>query len=508
MTPRMRLIGILALSLLTPLAVLAGDPCDEDGDGVPDDQDVCCGTPLGVAVDETGRPIGDLDGDCDVDLADWAMMQVNFTGPLPQCPPACTDNADCEPDEMCLTDDGCGTPGECVLKPVVCPDVYDPVCGCDGQTYSNACNAQEAGVNIDYEGACVDTCQDDSECLPTEYCAAGVGDCNGGGSCETKPAFCPYIFDPVCGCDGQTYSNACFAASAGVNIDHPGPCLPTGCIDNSECDPGHFCSKEDGDCDGLGECLPEPQACVLIFDPVCGCDGQTYGNRCQASAAGVSVASDGACPEVCRLDAECDPDQLCLKENCQNLLGECVDKPQACPLIYTPVCGCDGQTYSNPCFALQAGTNVAHDGPCIPECQSDNDCSAAGLGYCRRPLGDCNAPGFCQAPPQACPDVFDPVCGCDGQTYSNACEASQAGVNIQHDGACATVCVSDADCVALEYCKKPPSDCESIGECAFSPGLCPKNYDPVCGCDGETYGNACLAAVAGINVEHEGECCE
>lgn len=70
-----------------------------------------------------------------------------------------------------------------------------------------------------------------------------------------------------------------------------------------------------------------------------------------------------------------------------------------CPLIYQPVCGTDGKTYSNGCaLACEARTNskltLAHNGECDDKC--------------------------------ICTREFDQICGSDGKTYNNPCSLNCA----------------------------------------------------------------------------------
>jgi hypothetical protein len=143
------------------------------------------------------------------------------------------------------------------------------------------------------------------QCAEGEFCAFGEGDFCGAadamGTCARRPEACTAQFDPVCGCDGNTYGNSCSAASAGTSVVHAGACeTACGARAGDTCAENEYCKFElsaiCGFADATGTCAPKPDVCTAQVDPVCGCDGQTYSNECAAAAADVGIQAEGACP--------------------------------------------------------------------------------------------------------------------------------------------------------------------------------------------------------------------
>jgi len=78
-----------------------------------------------------------------------------------------------------------------------------------------------------------------------------------------------------------------------------GPGGPCDGFMGQACGPGLYCRHQPGVClntaDAQGQCTPRPQVCTRILQPVCGCDGRTYGNPCEAAAARPSMGRMGRC---------------------------------------------------------------------------------------------------------------------------------------------------------------------------------------------------------------------
>ncbi len=167
------------------------------------------------------------------------------------------------------------------------------------------------------------------------------------------------------------------------------------------------------------------------------------------------VAQPDLGPTACGNTADCADGQVCSKAvgDCDPTArsGQCVQRPSVCNDVSDPVCGCDGQTYPNPCTALTASVTVASAGACVPPpqaCATDADCSAAQRCV---PCDGPNCGGLCQdhgceTQPQAACDAVRTDCGADQ-------------VAVVRDGC--WVCVSIATC-------NPPDG----PQCAAAGGYC------------------------------------
>lgn len=493
----------------------------------------------------------------------------------------CGADADCDDRNPC-TVDRCND-RVCTSEPSAdgtpCDD-GDP-CTADDLCGSGTCFPGGA-----VDALCELVCDSKTPCPGGYVCRYASGSCTGQGACEPMPVVeCGKVIDPVCGCDGTGYDNPCRALSAGVDFAEGGECgcaaepvvceaplVPTdldqdGCDDVCACPPAPECpgsqpkdANQDGcaetcackwdsldsdcpsegqvcrveSCDQVGVCGAPVTDCGSDSPPVCGCDGVTYPNACDAEAKGMSVAASGACcvvpscaggeaidtdadgcPDTCPCvdSSQCATDQRCAVATCGDVgvCAACSDTTDA-----VPVCGCDGVTWPSAC---EAPSGVKHEGACCEDLvcaagkaiDTDNDgcadeCACGSVDGQPVACGadEVCAPKGCGGTVSVCFPCLDdtgPVCGCDGKTWPSACKAFSSGVGVQHAGACK--CGLDAPCAdETQYCDVKTCEPNSTGTCQ----PCSTNNVKACGCDGTVYANSCELAKSGVALKTIGAC--
>jgi hypothetical protein len=396
----------------------------------------------------------------------------------------------CPNGQFCLFEFGtCGNfdlLGVCTDIPWGCPDVWAPVCGCDGQTHGNECEAHAVGASIQSEGSCGGpVCETACDCY----------DLNGNDFSQPCPMLCPTC-DNYWQCVQGQCAEYCGSMPEDV-IECIDPCLPEEICGNGiddDCDgmvdegcqclgegEGWIASSADENlcCDGLVpiyDCEEVPVNCTDPDDVNCDGGYECLCPKCLCfvcAACGDGICGEGenkcSCPEDCLepgeciMDQDCDDGNVCTKDTCE--MGKCIHD-------FDPVC-------TLACFSNEG-------------CPDGSYCRFAD-GLCPGIIGFVPQSGVCVPIPEGCFAVYKPVCGCDGVTYGNECEMQAQQQSMAYEGECENPCIGEGgkyfgdnaddnqccqgltpvfDCIAEEVCTAD-GICESM--CA-----CPNCYCMVC----------------------------